>query len=103
MPDVKVRVVKRYKVDGDRKWYPTLHGALLRHAYNLIKKRCPQTSNGQLCDPEEHPRCRWHAWTGNYSKRVALRLVRMWRSKMSTTTPSPANGSAVGLRDETER
>jgi NADPH-dependent 2,4-dienoyl-CoA reductase/sulfur reductase-like enzyme len=84
--DVRARTVPRYKVAGELKWYPTVHGALLRHAYNLIKKRCPQTAAGIRCDPYEMP-CKWHELDARYSKRVALRLVRMWRAKLRSVPP----------------
>jgi hypothetical protein len=53
-----------------------------RHAYNLIKAKCPRTAEGTLCNPEEHD-CRWHDGTGKYAMRVAKRLVRMWRRQMA--------------------
>ena len=81
MINVTVRTVKKYRVSGER-WYPNVHGALLRHAYNLIKAKCPRTASGVLCDPEEHD-CKWHDGTGRYSMRVAKRLVRMWRRRMT--------------------
>lgn len=77
LPSVQVRTVKRYRVSG-RKWYPHLNGALLRHAYNLIKLKCPRTASGERCNTEEFD-CRWHNFGGWHSARVAKRLVRMWR------------------------
>lgn len=76
-PSVQRRMAPRYRVAGERQWYPTMHGALLRHAYNLIKAKCPRTAAHEYCNTDEHD-CKWHNLGGRYSRRVAERIVRMW-------------------------